>query len=77
MTSKSPDIESHVDLDAIDNETRYVISDEIASMHDDFMNELHQLQRGSRIDRRIAIVGAVAALIAAVAALYPIVCQYV
>lgn len=77
MTSKFPDVESHVDLDALDNETRYEIANSLASMHDDFMNELHQLQRGSRIDRRIAIVGAVAALIAAAAALYPIVCQYV
>lgn len=70
MTSKFPDVESHVDLDAIDNETRYVISDEIASMHDDVMNGLSDLRRSSRIDRWISIVGTVAAVIAAVAALF-------
>ena len=70
MTSKFPDVESHVDLDALDNETRYVISDEIASMHDDVMNGLSDLRRSSRIDRWISIVGTVAAVIAAVAALF-------
>lgn len=77
MTSKLPDVESRVDLDDIDNETRYEIADSLASMHDGVMNELHQIRRGSRIDRWISIAGAVAALIAAAAALYPIICQYV
>ena len=68
-----PDVESLVDPDDIDNETQYVIAEDLASFHDDIMKEFDRQRHNSRIDRSIAIVGAVGALVAAVAALYPLI----
>lgn len=84
MTSKIPDIESQLDLDALDTSSHWRTADgveETAATLKAFMQRYERDQVSQRrrdvIEHRWTVAGVIAALIAAAAALYPIVSQYV